>query len=109
MLFLGRINAYIFLFFRKKLSLRVPLHTVQVLVLGPLYAHSKISGGVVGKVFLNTILASSSDDNRGGFFMSNLSIHMFYQSIRCLKIKRTELTDNITSKVYNFFFDTLMA
>jgi hypothetical protein len=43
--------------------------------------------------------------------MSNLSIHMFCQSIRCLKIKRTELAENVTSKYYKVFclFDTVMA
>jgi len=43
--------------------------------------------------------------------MSNLSIYMFHQSIRCLKIKRTELADNVTSKDNKvfFLFDNLMA
>jgi dihydroorotase len=43
--------------------------------------------------------------------MSNLSIHMFCQSILCLKIKRTELAENVTSKDYKafFLFDTVMA
>lgn len=61
-------------------------------------------------MFLHNVLAISSDDNRGGF-MSSLSIHMFYQSIRCLKIKRTELADDVTSKDYKgfFLFDTVMA
>jgi len=36
--------------------------------------------------------------------MSNLSIHMFCQSILCLKIKSTELADNVTSKDYKVFF-----
>lgn len=39
-----------FFIFLKTLSLRVPLLTVQVLILGPLYAHSEIIGGVVGVV-----------------------------------------------------------
>jgi hypothetical protein len=55
-------------------------------------------------------MASSSDDNKGCSSTYNLSIHMFYQSIRCLKIKRTELANDTTSKDNNFFFfDTDMA
>lgn len=41
-------RSHIFIL-QKTLSLRVPLHTVQVLFLGPLYAHSEIIAGVVGE------------------------------------------------------------